>query len=334
MTFEATGAAVAFVASLMLAPGCRWLARREKILDRPGGRKHHAAPTPLLGGLAVAGGVVLALVLVGPETTPLLRLLPALALALILGVTDDIREMTAHGKAAGQAVASALAVAALPELLAPHITGLRAADFLLAAAFLVGMMNAVNFADTFDGLCALTSAAILGVSGTLATSPDVRLVAFAGAAACIGFLPWNLSARRKLFLGDTGSLFLGLLIGAVALIVAGDYESVARPEMIPLFLCGVPIVDATTVALHRVLARRPIVVGGRDHLSHRLVLAGLTPKVAVLALAACSGATAALTHAYVSLQGPARTTLVAASWIAASAVIAVSLRSRVYAQRD
>jgi len=159
-------------------------------------------------------------------------------------------------------------------------------------------------------------------------------VAFAGAAACIGFLPWNLSARRKLFLGDTGSLFLGLLIGAVALIVAGDYESVARPEMIPLFLCGVPIVDATTVALHRVLARRPIVVGGRDHLSHRLVLAGLTPKVAVLALAACSGATAALTHAYVSLQGPARTTLVAASWIAASAVIAVSLRSRVYAQRD
>lgn len=328
---EAKAGVLAVVAALGFTPVCRWLALRERILDQPGGRKDHPAPTPLLGGIAVAGALVVPFLMLAEQSTVYLRVLPAFGAALVLGLVDDFRDLPAHAKAGGQAIAASLALLALPNVLIPSITQVPAIDAVAAGVFLVVVMNAVNFADNMDGLCALTAAAILSVAALLASDQAARIIGLAGAGACLGFLPWNLSKRAKTFLGDAGSLALGLLVGTLALAVGRDYEVIANPAMVCLLLCGLPLVDAATITIQRAANRRPIIVGARDHLSHRLVALGLRPLPAVLVLATATLASAWLAAVYVEMVRPWRTVLVAASWCAAAVIIAVAGVAPVYA---
>jgi len=321
----------ATVLTAALPPACRWLARKQRILDRPGGRKDHAAPPPLLGGLAVAAGLSVPLLLLTPENAPIFRLAPAAAGALLLGVIDDIRELPAYAKAIGQAMVAALALIALPVGLCPALTQLAAANYIIAGLLLVILMNAINFADTFDGLCALSSAAILAGAGWLATEGDCRVLAASAVGACLGFVPWNLSGRRKIFLGDGGSLFLGFLAGALSLRVAGDYERVADPTMVFLLLCGVPLVDATTVTGQRLLHRRPLIGGARDHLSHRLVALGLARGWMLAVVVGATALSAILAAAYIGLDpGWPRTGLAILVWALAGVVVGGAGVARVY----
>lgn len=328
-------ALVAAASACALAPPVRWLARRERIVDVPGGRKRHSEATPLLGGLAVLGGIAAAFLATTGPTTALARLAPALCAALVLGLLDDVRDLPAYVKVVGQTLAAGLALLGVPGL-APPFTGVAALDCAVAAAYLVAVMNTINFADTFDGLCALSVASVLGVASVLAAQPEARLLAAAGVGGCLGFLPWNLSRRAKLFLGDAGSLSLGLLVGCLALGTASDYAAAASPWMTALLLCGIPLVDGATVTLERLRHRRPLVVGARDHLSHRLVALGLPAPAMVGAVAGGTLASALLAAAYTGMDtGRIRNALVAGAWLLAAGIVVLAGRVTVYqAERD
>ncbi len=333
MSEELVALFAALAITAALTPACRWVARKQRIVDRPGGRKNHAAPTPYLGGLAVAAGLSAPVLLLTPDGAPVFRLAPAAAGALLLGVLDDVRELPAYAKVVGQTLVAVLALLALPTDLCPAFTLIPSLNLLLAGLLIVILMNAVNFADTFDGLCSLSAAAILAGAGWLATEGDSRVLAFSAAGACLGFVPWNLSSRAKIFLGDGGSLFLGLLVGALALKAAGDYERIASPAMVFLLLCGIPLVDATTVTVQRLLHSRPLIVGARDHLSHRLVAVGFPKGAMVAAIAGATAISALLAAAYIGLDpGWPRAGLAALAWILAALIVLGAGAARVYGE--
>jgi UDP-GlcNAc:undecaprenyl-phosphate/decaprenyl-phosphate GlcNAc-1-phosphate transferase len=330
---DIVAALIAAAGACVLSPFVGWLARRERIVDAPGGRKQHREPTPLLGGLAVMGGVSVAFLATTGPSTALTRLGPALCVALVIGLLDDIRDLPAYVKLAGQALAAGLALLGVPAL-APPLTGVPVLDSIVSVGLLIAVMNTVNFADTFDGLCALSVVGMLSVVGVLAAQPEARLLAAAGVGGCLGFLPWNVSRRAKLFLGDAGSLSLGLLVGSLALGTASDYAATAGPWMTVLLLCGVPLVDGATVTLERLRHRRALVVGARDHLSHRLVSLGVPVPAMVTVVAGATLGSALLAAAYVVVgAGPLRDALTAGSWVLAAGIVVGAGRVPIYEGR-
>lgn len=319
-------ALIALVCCAALCPILRWLARREHIVDQPGGRKKHREPTPLLGGLAVFGGLSLGLLATVSPGSAIYALGPALAAAIVLGVIDDVKDLPAQAKLGGQALIAVLALLPMPGV-ARTLTGFAALDFVFAGLFLVAMMNAINFADTFDGLCGLTVVAILFATPAGWHDEDVQALAAAATGAVAGFLPWNFSRRGKLFLGDAGSLGLGLLTGWMCLRAAGmaafpDHS----PAMPLLLLAGVPLVDAATVVVGRLRDRRPLVVGARDHLSHRLVALGVPPLAMVALLALATAGSACLGVLEARAEGPTAVAITLGAWLVAALIVALALR--------
>jgi UDP-GlcNAc:undecaprenyl-phosphate GlcNAc-1-phosphate transferase len=160
-------------------------------------------------------------------------------------------------------------------------------------------MNSFNFLDNIDGLAAGTAAIALvafALMGIFSRFEPLRLIGFAGAASCVGFLPLNYWPSRpaRLFMGDAGSHMLGLLVGASALLAArSEADGGAAAVIAPLLILALPIADTALVIAMRLSERRPIWKGGTDHISHRLVYVGLGERKAVATLfgleAACAG---------------------------------------------
>jgi UDP-GlcNAc:undecaprenyl-phosphate GlcNAc-1-phosphate transferase len=217
--------------------------------------------------------------------------------AFLLGLCDDMRLIGPRAKFAGQvAIAAATASVIHPSWLPP------AAAVPLAAIVLVAAMNSFNLLDNIDGLAAGTAAI---AAGTLALTTlfvggsALPLVACALAGACLGFLPLNYRRRpAALFMGDSGALFLGLVVGASALLATpAGAGGVSATVVAPLLILALPILDTSLVILVRLVEGRPIWRGGRDHLSHRLVYVGFGEREAVavlLTLAAVCGGVAML----------------------------------------
>ncbi|HET9252973.1 MAG TPA: MraY family glycosyltransferase [Candidatus Eisenbacteria bacterium] len=263
----------AFAFALALTPAFGWLARRTGYLDHPDPRKKHAAPTPLLGGVAIAAAVVLAYLL----ARAVLRLhLPGIpsgvvagaALSLFLGLIDDRHPMRPLGKMAGQ-IAAALCLV----LWGPEVAWLRDSPLAMAAAVVVAvaLLNAVNFLDAMDG--------VVGASFPIITLGFVLLAVVHGApvdtalgwaliGACAGFLVYNAPPAR-IFLGDAGSHLLGFILAALALQSLAQEPSLPHLASVALLL-AYPLFDVTFVVVDRTLRRRPIHVGGVDHTTHRL----------------------------------------------------------------
>ena len=263
---------------------------------RPVPDRWHRKSTPLTGGLALLTGFLLALgsaVLVGQVERRFGYLALAGTAAFLLGLCDDIRWIGPRAKFAGQlAIAAATASVIHPSWLP------TAAAVPLAVIVLVAAMNSFNLLDNIDGLAAGTAAI---AAGTLALTTlfvggfALRLTACALAGACLGFLPLNYRRRpAALFMGDSGALFLGLLVGATALLATpGGAGEVSATVVAPLLILALPILDTSLVILVRLAEGRPIWQGGRDHLSHRLVYVGFGERKAVAVLltlaAACGG---------------------------------------------
>ncbi|MEK6274467.1 MAG: MraY family glycosyltransferase [Actinomycetota bacterium] len=256
----------------------------------------HDKSTPLTGGFALLTGFLLALgsaVLAGESERRFGYLALAGTAAFVLGLCDDHRWIGARAKFAGQlAIAAATASVIHPSWLP------LAAAVPVAVIVLVAAMNSFNLLDNIDGLAAGTAAI---AAGTLALTTlfvggsALQLIACALAGACLGFLPLNYRRRpAALFMGDSGALFLGLLVGATALLATpGGAGEVSATVVAPLLILALPILDTSLVILVRLAEGRPIWRGGRDHLSHRLVYAGLGERKAVAVLltlaAACGG---------------------------------------------
>lgn len=279
---------LALVVTAVGTPQIRRLALGLGFVDEPAGRKNQAEPMPLLGGVAIIGGALGALLLV----TYLVygRLPPAVAGVLLasgvvaaVGLIDDRLGLPAWVKLAGQFAGFLILVRFDVRVQLPLPEAL---NYAITFLWLAGISNAINFLDNIDGASAGISAVAAAFILLLATIGGQVLVAALAAAilgACIGFLRYNFSPAQ-IYMGDTGSLFLGFLLAVLALQLRFPENSNFVTWMVPLFVLGVPLFDMALVVSSRVRAGLSPGMPGRDHTSHRLILWGLTTRETVLVL--------------------------------------------------
>jgi UDP-N-acetylmuramyl pentapeptide phosphotransferase/UDP-N-acetylglucosamine-1-phosphate transferase len=285
-------AALSWIAIATLLP---WLQRVASA--RPEARSSHRVPTPQGAGLAVTGAVVIlwsaALVLLGRFDGRSAILAAALAGAMLIGFIDDIRPQPWRLKLVAQALCAAAATTALPAgWPGAYSTGLALADGAIATLVLVAVMNIVNFIDGIDGITAAHSVPAFAVM-TLAAFAGIlpattSLVAAAAFGAMIGFWWWNRHPAR-IFLGDAGSLPVGLLLGWLSLLLAGRGHAAAA-----LLVLAYPLADGGSTLLRRLLAGKHLTEPHRDHAYQRAVDTGLSAPRVTLTVALVSLACAVL----------------------------------------
>ncbi len=302
---------VAFGSALVLTPLCRLVAATLGVVDRPGGKKIHGQPTPLLGGLAIAIAQGAGVLAAGPVDRAFIGIPVAAGLILLLGIYDDL-DPHAEGvrwwlRLVFQGFLAALVVyggVSLSFLQTPWL------NIPVTLLWIVGVTNAFNLLDNMNGLSAGV-AAIAGLTFALLAAryvdlgpeqlPTVRAAA-ALAGACLGFLPSNF--RSRIFMGDAGSLFLGFSLACLAAL--GSWRSPTAPTsvIIPLLVLAYPIFDTSLVVVLRLRRGQSPVVGGRDHSSHRLVNLGLgrVETVLLIYLFSLSHALTALLVSSVTLR--------------------------------
>src|SRR5256885_3774946 len=270
--------AVAFAASLALTPVCRAVAQRYGFVAKPKQDRWHKRPTALFGGVAIAT-VPLGLGLTLGVQSPVAPLLLTAAMIAAFGLVDDLMSLKASTKLIAQVTAASVLL-----LFGFRLQWLDSmvGDAMLTLFWIVGVTNAFNLLDNMDGLCAGTAliAGTFLLIGLVTTgdvgAPALYLAALLGATA--GFLVYNVYPA-SIFMGDTGSLMLGLNLAAVSLIARADAPgrsrllTVVAAPVLPLLL---PIFDTTLVTAIRLLSGRSPSQGGRDHSSHRLVAVGLS----------------------------------------------------------
>jgi len=277
---------VAFAASLALTPICRAVAQRYGFVAKPKQDRWHKRPTALFGGVAIAI-VTLGLGLtlgVGSTVAPLLL---TAAMIATFGFIDDLMSLKASTKLIAQVTAASVLMLFGFRL---HWLDSMVGDAMLTLFWLVGVTNAFNLLDNMDGLCAGTvliagTFLLIGlVANGDAGAPALYLAGLLGATA--GFLAYNVHPA-SIFMGDTGSLMLGLNLAAISLVAKAGSPGRSRlltalaAPVLPLLL---PIFDTTLVTAMRLLSGRSPSQGGRDHTSHRLVAVGLSEPRAVATL--------------------------------------------------
>ena len=275
-------------ASLVLVigvtPVAQRVARRVGMVDKPSARKQHTVPTPLLGGAAIFIAVILALLLLGDRfyVSQVAGIALGATLVSFLGLWDDRRGVSPWVKLIGQFLAAGVLV----------ITDVRISVFPwpwvnIAATLLwvVFITNAMNLLDNMDGLSAGVAAiAALFFLLFAAISKQYLVGALAAAlvGACAGFLFYNLNPA-SIFMGDTGSLFLGFTLAAVGIKLRFPDNSSFVTWMVPVLVLAVPIFDTSLVIVSRLRRHlNPLTTPGKDHLSHRLARLTGSPREAVL----------------------------------------------------
>ena len=282
---------IVFLGSLALTgfstPMIRQMALAIGFVDAPSKRKLHATPMPLMGGVAIFGGVIVLLVAYfgyRGETRVLGQLLGAAIISLI-GLIDDKRPLPAGVKFGAQSIAFVIVIALGTFVRIPGFP-----DFLnwgMTFLWLAVITNAINFLDNMDGLCAGISAVASAFIMLMANFTGQFLVGPLAAAmlgACLGFLRYNFKPAR-IFMGDAGSLLLGYMLAVMALGLRFFNNETFVTWMVPLFILGVPLFDLTLVTFARLIRGvNPLTAAGKDHSSHRLVRLGFSQREAVLIL--------------------------------------------------
>jgi UDP-GlcNAc:undecaprenyl-phosphate GlcNAc-1-phosphate transferase len=283
----ARGCARAFVTALALTPIVRDIFRAYNIVDRPALRKVHAYPIPRLGGIPLIAAFAFGLAGLGMRE-PALQILPGAAVIFIVGMVDDVFNLPPGFKLAGQIVAAAITFWNGLRFPGPAPLSLAATVFWLALA-----SNAFNLVDGLDGLCAglgCTAALVLFAMAAIQGTASLAGAALVLAAALLAFLCYNFT-RATMFLGDSGALLVGFLLGCLGLMWTRQSGS-KFGLLAPLMAIWVPVVDLGLSVVRRWLARRPIFAADRGHIHHRLLDRGLNPAQAVAILhtyGACGG---------------------------------------------
>lgn len=282
---------IALIVSYAVTPGVKKLAIKIGAIDKPDERKVHTHVIPRLGGLAIYIGFMAAVLYSMPVFSEFFGFLLGAAAIVLLGIWDDIRNIPARVKLAGQIIAAAIPVAygvqigwvtnpfgtilIIPEWLAVPVT----------VFWIVGFTNTVNLIDGLDGLAAGVSVIASISMFFMAVSmnqylPAMILVAMSGAA--LGFLQYNFNPA-KIFMGDTGSMLLGYTMAVVA--VLGLVKTAATVALIvPIIALGVPIMDTLFAIIRRKMSGVPVFQPDKGHLHHRLLALGMTQKQAVLSM--------------------------------------------------
>ena len=313
--FAAT-ALTAFLAT----PVVRRLAVRFGYIDRPSDRKVHPKPTPTLGGLALWAGTVVGLgvayalpafrPLFDVSSEPIGAVVAGTAL-VALGAYDDVRSLSAPAKVAGQILGAGILMLAGVQFVYFWFPGLGVLSLSpdlalpLTVLWVLVMVNAVNLIDGLDGLAAgvvaIAAAAFFvyaeRAGQTLFDGPSpATLLTVIVAGAAIGFLPWNFHPAR-IFMGDSGSMLLGLLLAAATISGVGrtdaptnsDLAALAIPVAIPLLVLAVPLTDVVFAILRRMRRGRPVTRPDKQHIHHQLLEIGHSHRAAVLIMYLWSG---------------------------------------------
>jgi UDP-GlcNAc:undecaprenyl-phosphate GlcNAc-1-phosphate transferase len=297
----------ALLVTLLALPLWRSWCLRTNLVDDPGHRKIHQTPVPLAGGFAVLTGILLPLMggavlfklgLVNFSSAGLIahgldrRAVELLVLALgavaitLLGWLDDRHELKALPKFLGQLLV-AIAVAAACKRITIFVHS-DVFSYAITIVWLLAVINAFNFMDNMNGLCAGLGALGAFFFALIAAANGEYLVALVGWLMCgalLGFLPWNFPHARS-FLGDAGSHLVGYLLAVMAILPHFYTKQNPRPLAVlaPLLVLAVPLLDLAQVSLFRTLNKKPFWIGDTNHLSHRLTRAGMSRSLAVLVL--------------------------------------------------
>ena len=294
-------ATVAFVLTAALVPAVKALALQTGFVAVPKADRWHRTAIPLLGGLAIVGGTLGGVATSRPSGASVWVLLVcAIGLAGV-GLVDDLRTLRPQSKLILQILfASAMTAVGLQF----QFTGVVPLDMLITLVWLVGITNAFNLLDNMDGLAAGIAAIVAAFRlAFFLADGDLEGAMLAGVllGACLGFLLYNFNPA-SIFMGDTGSLFLGFMVAGLSLVGGWPYSrGTALVLVFPVLVVLVPIFDTTFVTVARILAGRPVSQGGRDHTSHRLVALGMSERQAVLvlyALAMLGGGIAWMSYRY------------------------------------
>ncbi len=272
-------------------PWVRRLAVHLGFVDAPAERKLHAAPMPLLGGVAIFGGAIVALVAFsGQLPSSVGGVLLAMIIVVAVGLLDDWRGLPARAKLGGLLLASLVLIFFDIRVKLPIPEPLNIA---LTLFWLLGIANAINFLDNMDGLSAGISAVAASFMLLLGLINDQFLVSALAAAvlgATLGFLRYNFKPAN-IFMGDAGSLFLGFLLALLGLQLRFPDNVSFVTWMVPVFILAVPIFDMTLVVVSRLRRGLSPNTPGKDHTSHRLTQMGYTQREAVLIIYLITGAT-------------------------------------------
>jgi UDP-GlcNAc:undecaprenyl-phosphate GlcNAc-1-phosphate transferase len=297
-----------FVFSIVLTPLCRNAFRRWGLVDRPDGqRKLHRQPIPRIGGIPIALSCLAsyALLVVSPlaagaiinqNFSLVLKLLPAGALVLAVGLLDDLFGLKPWQKLAGQACASCIAFWAGVRIdgIAGHPLDIWW-SFPLTLLWLIGCANAFNLIDGVDGLASgvgFFATLTMILAAFLQNNVPLAMATVPLAGALLAFLRYNFNPA-SIFLGDSGSLLIGFLLGCYG-IIWSQKSATLLGMTAPLMALAIPLLDAGLAIVRRYFRHQPIFGADRGHIHHRLLDLGLTPRRVVLLLYGISGLFAAV----------------------------------------
>lgn len=280
--------------SIVATPLARRAALRVGVVSIPRARDIHLAPVPLLGGAAIYSAFVVALLIMGERAyiRELVGILLGATLISLFGLADDRWGLHAGVKMGGQLLAGIVLLLAGTQV---QLFAQPWLNWALTLFWVVGITNALNFLDNMDGLSGgvATIASAFFLLLAMMNEPRQVLVGAMAAAllgACVGFLRYNLNPAT-IFMGDTGSLFVGFILAALAIKLRFLSNVPLVTWMVPVCVLALPIFDTTLVFISRLRRRvNPFTTAGKDHLSHRLVALGMTRREAVLTCYLLAGA--------------------------------------------
>ena len=285
MVYLAIG--IAFIAALLLTPLVIRFAYRIRAVDQPNHRKVHSQAMPRIGGLAIFGAFLVGYAFLQPADEHSLSIMLGATLIILTGFLDDLLDITPKAKLLGQILAALLVVwggLQIEFINLPFFGELNFGIFSIPITVLwvVGITNAIKLIDGLDGLAAGVSAiALITMSIMAVIMGDVFVASTAAllAASSIGFLFYNFHPA-KIFMGDTGSLFLGYMISVLALL---GFKNVAVLSLIiPVIMLGVPISDTFFAIVRRIRMKQPISAPDKSHMHHCLINIGFSHRQTVL----------------------------------------------------
>ena len=269
---------VSFLFTLFLTPIVRWIAMKIGAMDKPNKRKVQDVPIASMGGLAIFLTFLLSYMLFAPVNTQIVSIMIGAFIIILTGIIDDISPLKAKEKLIGQLI-SALIVTVYGGIaiehiqIFGHIISFGIFSYPLTILFIVAIMNAIDLADGLDGLAAgtttiyfLTTAIIGYIMSDLSGINVIFCLILAG--SCLGFLMYNF-APASIYMGDTGSLFLGYMISIIALV--GFKTTTITSLIIPIIMLFVPILDTLLAMERRLLKGQSVGDADREHLHHQLL---------------------------------------------------------------
>lgn len=282
---------IAFFSAIILIPIVRRFSIGVGSIDCPDDdRKCHKEAVPSSGGVAIFLAFLLAMLFLNRRSPEILGFLIGATIVTGVGLIDDVTDIPPLSKLFGQILAALIVIYAgvrIDIISSPFGGGVLPLRFLalpLTFLWIVGVTNAINLLDGLDGLAAGVvgiSSATLGFISLMVGKTDVAVMAFTLAAASFAFLPYNFSEKKKIFMGDTGSNFLGFSLAVISILGAIKVAT-AFSMLVPIIILAIPLLDTALVILRRLKGRRSIIEADRGHFHHQLTdIVGMGNRQAV-----------------------------------------------------